>query len=109
MAIQAIWVEQNKVEVGDFLARCKRCGAQSLRDSVVHYSVVVYAFFFGFIKRFELFGTCPSCGEVVRVPATELQTLRSAVPFMQRFGCLTIAIAGVLAAATFFIINNFLR
>ena len=107
MPIPAMWTEQNELEVGDVVAPCPHCGAQSLRTATVAYSCVVWLFFFGFVKRLELLGSCATCNQRVRVAQADVpEAVRRQVPFLHRLGCATIAVVGLLFAVVMAIINN---
>ena len=107
MPIPGLWVEQNELEVGDVVASCPRCGPQLLREATASYSYVVWLFFFGFVKRMEVLGTCAECDESVRIPQADVpRAVRRQVPFLHRLGCATIAIIGVLFAAVMAVVNN---
>lgn len=107
MPIPAMWVEQNECEVGEVVAPCPRCGPQLLQSATVDYSYVVWLFFFGFVKRLELLGTCARCNQGVRLTQGEVpKAVRRQLPFLHRLGCATVAIIGLAFAVVMALINN---
>jgi len=104
--LPALWVDQNALELGQIVGSCPRCGPQALRDAILEYSTVVW-FFFGFVRRLDVFATCGVCNQHVRLVGADVpKPIRRRVPFLHRLGCATVAIVGVLFAAIMVVLNN---
>jgi hypothetical protein len=104
--LPALWVDQDDVPLGEIVASCPRCGPGALRDASLEYSTVVW-FFFGFVRRLDLSGTCVVCNQHVRLAGGDVpKAIRRRVPFLHRLGCATVAIVGVLSAAIMMVLNN---
>lgn len=105
----AFSIDNHEIELpGGFTEECETCGPQVLHPARLDYTSPKYIFVFGFIRRIEIFGRCPGCDATLRVPEAYVPPeLRDRVPFLHRYGCLTIVIAGVIFGAVMFLLNNF--
>jgi hypothetical protein len=108
MIIPPIWIGHHEIELGAYPATCPTCGVQVLRNAIIEYSCFTYLFIFGFVTRLEVLGTCRGCNQPLRLPSSQIsKPTRRALPYLHRFGCLSVAIAALVASCIIILVKKF--